>query len=105
MMGAMNSTSSGCVGTTPDTLTSASASVRTCWSSSSARVSTATDCGVSVKGVAVRVADAASTAVTRYALVSINARIAEVLAGRWYVNVMTIQYPDGEIRGQILPKK
>ena len=30
---------------------------------------------------------------------------AEVLAGRWYVNVMTIQYPDGEIRGQILPKK
>lgn len=28
---------------------------------------------------------------------------AEVLAGRWYVNVMTIDYPDGEIRGQILP--
>jgi len=28
---------------------------------------------------------------------------AEVLAGRWYVNVMTMQYPDGEIRGQILP--
>ena len=28
---------------------------------------------------------------------------AEVLAGRWYVNVMTIEYPDGEIRGQILP--
>jgi hypothetical protein len=30
---------------------------------------------------------------------------AEVLAGRWYVNVMTTQYPDGEIRGQILPVK
>jgi CHRD domain len=30
---------------------------------------------------------------------------ADVLAGRWYVHVMTIQYPDGEIRGQILPLK
>jgi hypothetical protein len=30
---------------------------------------------------------------------------ADVLAGRWYVNVMTAQYPDGEIRGQILPVK
>ena len=30
---------------------------------------------------------------------------AEVMAGRWYVNVMTLQYPDGEIRGQILPLK
>jgi len=30
---------------------------------------------------------------------------AEVLAGRWYVNVLTVQYPDGEIRGQILPLK
>ena len=29
---------------------------------------------------------------------------AEVLAGRWYVNVMTLQYPGGEIRGQIVPK-
>jgi hypothetical protein len=28
---------------------------------------------------------------------------AEVLAGRWYVNVMTVHHPDGEIRGQILP--
>jgi hypothetical protein len=28
---------------------------------------------------------------------------AQVLAGQWYVNVMTLQYPDGEIRGQILP--
>ncbi len=28
---------------------------------------------------------------------------AQVLAGRWYVNVMTMQYPGGEIRGQILP--
>jgi CHRD domain len=28
-----------------------------------------------------------------------------VLAGRWYVNVTTIEYPDGEIRGQILPLK
>ncbi len=30
---------------------------------------------------------------------------AQVMAGLWYVNVMTIQYPDGEIRGQILPLK
>jgi hypothetical protein len=30
---------------------------------------------------------------------------AQVLAGLWYVNVMTIEYPDGEIRGQILPLK
>lgn len=30
---------------------------------------------------------------------------ADVLAGRWYVNITTIQYPDGEIRGQILPVK
>jgi len=29
----------------------------------------------------------------------------QVLAGQWYVNVMTLQYPDGEIRGQILPLK
>ena len=28
---------------------------------------------------------------------------AQVLAGRWYVSVMTLQYPGGEIRGQILP--
>lgn len=27
----------------------------------------------------------------------------QVLAGLWYVNVMTAQHPDGEIRGQILP--
>ena len=30
---------------------------------------------------------------------------AQVLAGQWYINVMTLQYPDGEIRGQILPLK
>jgi hypothetical protein len=28
---------------------------------------------------------------------------AEMLAGSWYVNIRTIDYPDGEIRGQILP--
>lgn len=28
---------------------------------------------------------------------------AQVVAGQWYVNVKTLQYPDGEIRGQILP--
>jgi hypothetical protein len=28
-----------------------------------------------------------------------------VLAGLWYVNVLTEKYPDGEIRGQILPLK
>jgi hypothetical protein len=27
----------------------------------------------------------------------------EVLASLWYVNVLTEKYPDGEIRGQILP--
>lgn len=30
---------------------------------------------------------------------------AQVLAGRWYVNVRTANYPDGEIRGQIMPQK
>lgn len=30
---------------------------------------------------------------------------AQVLAGQWYVNVKTLQYPDGETRGQILPLK
>lgn len=29
----------------------------------------------------------------------------EILAGLWYVNVLTEKYPDGEIRGQILPLK
>jgi hypothetical protein len=29
----------------------------------------------------------------------------QVEAGLWYVNVMTEKFPDGEIRGQILPKK
>lgn len=28
---------------------------------------------------------------------------AELLAGRWYVSVSTLQYPGGEIRGQLLP--
>ena len=30
---------------------------------------------------------------------------ADVVAGRWYVNVMTEKFPDGEVRGQILPLK
>ena len=30
---------------------------------------------------------------------------AQVVAGQWYVEGRTIQYPDGEIRGQILPVK
>jgi hypothetical protein len=30
---------------------------------------------------------------------------AQVVAGLWYVSVMTEKYPDGEIRGQILPLK
>ncbi len=34
-----------------------------------------------------------------------ESQAAEVLAGRWYVNVMTEKFPDGEIRGQILPLK
>lgn len=29
----------------------------------------------------------------------------EVLAGLWYVNVMTEKHPEGEIRGQIVPLK
>lgn len=29
----------------------------------------------------------------------------EILAGLWYVNVLTEKYPDGEIRGQIRPLK
>lgn len=28
----------------------------------------------------------------------------EVLAGLWYINVMTEKYPDGEIRGQIVKR-
>ena len=28
---------------------------------------------------------------------------AELLAGRWYVSIATLQYPGGEIRGQIVP--
>jgi hypothetical protein len=30
---------------------------------------------------------------------------AQVLAGRWYVNVLTVNHPDGEVRGQIMPLK
>ena len=30
---------------------------------------------------------------------------AQVVAGQWYVNVMTLQYPGGEIRGQLIPLK
>ena len=29
---------------------------------------------------------------------------ADLLAGKWYVNLETAAHPDGEIRGQILPK-
>ena len=29
---------------------------------------------------------------------------AQVVAGQWYVNVMTLRYPGGEIRGQLLKK-
>ena len=32
-------------------------------------------------------------------------QVAQVMAGLWYVNVMTEKFPDGEIRGQILPLK
>ena len=32
-----------------------------------------------------------------------EAQAAELLAGRWYVSVSTLQYPGGEIRGQIVP--
>jgi len=32
-------------------------------------------------------------------------QVAQVMAGLWYVNVTTEKFPDGEIRGQILPLK
>ena len=56
-MGLVNSTSSDRMGVTPDTLTSASPSVRRSCSSMSVRVMTCTDCGVSISGVSVRVAE------------------------------------------------
>ena len=31
-----------------------------------------------------------------------DAQAADLLAGKWYFNVHTAQYPDGEIRGQVL---
>jgi hypothetical protein len=33
-----------------------------------------------------------------------EAQVAEVLAGRWYVNVHTAAHPGGEIRGQLTPQ-
>ncbi len=32
-----------------------------------------------------------------------DAQAADLQAGKWYVNFHTEQYPDGEIRGQVLP--
>ena len=32
------------------------------------------------------------------------AQMGELLAGKWYVNLHTAQYPKGEIRGQVSPK-
>lgn len=31
-----------------------------------------------------------------------DAQIADLLAGRWYVNIHTIQHPGGELRGQVV---
>lgn len=59
----MKSTSSTLVGVTPETLTSASPSVRRSCSWISVRVSTCTDCGTWISGVSVRVAALVSGAV------------------------------------------
>jgi CHRD domain-containing protein len=32
-----------------------------------------------------------------------DAQIAQLLAGQWYLNVHSQKYPDGEIRGQVVP--
>ncbi|QQS14456.1 MAG: CHRD domain-containing protein [Rhodospirillales bacterium] len=32
-----------------------------------------------------------------------DAQAADLMAGRWYVNVHTARFPGGEIRGQVLP--
>lgn len=34
-----------------------------------------------------------------------NAQIADLMAGKWYVNVHTAANPGGEIRGQVMQKK
>lgn len=34
-----------------------------------------------------------------------DAQVADLEAGKWYVNVHTKAHPDGEIRGQLLPAK
>ena len=61
-MGAANSASFGRVGVTPDTFTSASRRVRASCSWRSVLVMTCTDWGMSISGVSVRVAEAASGA-------------------------------------------
>jgi hypothetical protein len=32
-----------------------------------------------------------------------EAQVADLMAGHWYVNIHTASYPDGEIRGQVMP--
>jgi hypothetical protein len=34
-----------------------------------------------------------------------DAQAADLLAGRWYVNIHTAQFPNGEIRGQLMRDK
>lgn len=34
-----------------------------------------------------------------------EAQAADLLAGRWYVNIHTVQFPNGEIRGQLVRDK
>jgi len=33
------------------------------------------------------------------------AQAADLLAGRWYVNIHTARYPGGEIRAQVTPRQ
>jgi Cu/Zn superoxide dismutase len=53
-------------------------------------------------GIVVPIAAAgAQTPLTGSAVLT-EAQVADILAGRWYINVHTPNYPGGEIRGQVV---
>jgi hypothetical protein len=54
-------------------------------------------------GIQVPLPDVASPAKGTATLT--DRQIAELKAGKWYINVHTAQYPAGEIRGQVTPAK